>query len=125
MSRTADASVGTELRIAGGEVQSIGPRGASQGTTFTIRNLFSNVPLVMLLGPLLPELGHPERGFALLGFVSTVAGNLTLLGSVANLIVAERARQHYELGFVEYLRFGVCSTLLVLCVGVPLICLLH
>jgi Na+/H+ antiporter NhaD/arsenite permease-like protein len=56
--------------------------------------------------------------------VSTVAGNLTLLGSVANLIVAERARQHYELGFFEYLRFGLASTVVVLAIGVPLVCLL-
>jgi Na+/H+ antiporter NhaD/arsenite permease-like protein len=61
---------------------------------------------------------------ALLGFVSTVAGNLTLLGSVAHVIVAERARQHHELGFLEYLRFGAASTLLVLAVGVPIVCLL-
>jgi Na+/H+ antiporter NhaD/arsenite permease-like protein len=94
------------------------------GYTLLGSNLFSNVPLVMLTGPLLTQLAHPERGFALLGFVSTVAGNLTLLGSVANLIVAERARQHYELGFLEYLRFGIASTLVVLAVGVPLVCLL-
>jgi Na+/H+ antiporter NhaD/arsenite permease-like protein len=94
------------------------------GYTLLGSNLFSNVPLVMLTGPLLTKLGSPERAFALLGFVSTVAGNLTLLGSVANLIVAERARGHYELGFVEYLRFGLVSTLLVLLVGVPVVCLM-
>lgn len=94
------------------------------GYTLLGSNLFSNVPLVMLTGPLLAELDNPVRAFALLGFVSTVAGNFTLLGSVANLIVAERARQHYELGFVEYLRFGLLSTLLVLAVGVPVVCLL-
>jgi Na+/H+ antiporter NhaD/arsenite permease-like protein len=101
-------------------------RGVAWFTGYTLlgSNLFSNVPLVMLTGPLLAELGTPERGFALLGFVSTVAGNLTLLGSIANLIVAERARQHHELGFFEYLRFGVVSTLLVLAIGVPVVCLL-
>lgn len=100
--------------------------GVTWFTSYTLigSNLFSNVPLVMLTGPLVHRLGNPERGFALLGFVSTVAGNLTLLGSVANLIVAERARQHHELGFFEYLRFGLVSTLLVLAVGVPLVCLL-
>ncbi|MEY4510728.1 MAG: hypothetical protein RLZZ450_2850 [Pseudomonadota bacterium] len=95
-------------------------------TSYTLigSNLFSNVPLVMLTAPLLRTLADPERGFALLGYVSTVAGNLTLLGSVANLIVAERARPHYELGFFEYLRFGVASTLVALAVGVPIVCLL-
>jgi Na+/H+ antiporter NhaD/arsenite permease-like protein len=94
------------------------------GYTLIGSNLFSNVPLVMLTGPLLNALGDPERGFALLGFVSTVAGNLTLLGSVANLIVAERARQYHELGFFEYVRFGALSTVIVLFVGVPIVCLL-
>lgn len=95
-------------------------------TSYTLvgSNLFSNVPLVMLTAPLLQTLADPERGFLLLGYVSTVAGNLTLLGSVANLIVAERARPHYELGFFEYLRFGVASTLVALVVGVPIVCLL-
>src|SRR5690242_12724081 len=44
-SRTADAATGVELRIAGGEVQAITPRGGAVGTTFTIRNLFYNVPV--------------------------------------------------------------------------------
>lgn len=85
-------------------------------------NLVSNVPMVLLTGPHLAELGDPRRAWALIAFVTTVAGNLTLVGSVANLIVAERAREHYDLGFVEYLRFGVLSTTLVLLVGVPLVC---
>jgi DNA mismatch repair protein MutL len=45
ISRTADAAMGVELRIAGGEVQAITPRGGAVGTTFTIRNLFYNVPV--------------------------------------------------------------------------------
>ncbi|GMV39158.1 MAG: 46 kDa membrane protein [Myxococcales bacterium] len=84
-------------------------------------NVFSNVPMVLLTGPRLEALGYGELGWALLGFVTTVAGNLTLLGSVANIIVAEGAREHYTLGFMEYLRFGLVSTLLVLAAGVPLI----
>ncbi|MET0344499.1 MAG: SLC13 family permease [Polyangiales bacterium] len=117
----------TAWQLAAPHLALHGASGVAAFSAYTVigSNLFSNVPLVMLLGPLVPELGNPERGFALLGFVSTVAGNLTLLGSVANLIVAERARQHHELGFWEYLRFGVVSTALVLAVGVPIICLLR
>lgn len=86
-------------------------------------NLVSNVPLVLLAGPHLQALGGPapELGWVLLAFVSTVAGNLTLIGSVANIIVAEGAKDHHTLGFVEYLRFGAVSTLLVLATGVPVI----
>jgi len=45
VSRVADAPIGAELRIAGGEVQSHTARGCSPGTTFTIRNLFYNIPV--------------------------------------------------------------------------------
>lgn len=83
-------------------------------------NLVSNVPLVLLLGPRLAASGAGSQAWVLLGFVTTVAGNLTLVGSVANLIVAETAREHYTLGFGEYLRFGVTSTILVLVTAVPL-----
>jgi DNA mismatch repair protein MutL len=44
-SRTADSATGAELRIAGGEVQAFTPRGGGVGTTFTIRNLFYNIPV--------------------------------------------------------------------------------
>ena len=84
-------------------------------------NLISNVPMVLMTGPHLGILGSPEQGWVLLAFTTTVAGNLTLLGSVANIIVAESARDHYTLGFFEYLRFGIVSTTLVLAVGVVMI----
>jgi Na+/H+ antiporter NhaD/arsenite permease-like protein len=82
-------------------------------------NLVSNVPLVLLAGPFTASLGAGESGWMLLAWVSTLAGNLTLVGSVANLIVAERARDHHTLGFLEYLRFGVVATALSLAIGVP------
>lgn len=87
-------------------------------------NLVSNVPLVLLTGPYLEGLGAPPLvGWGALAFVSTIAGNLTLIGSVANIIVAEGAKEHYTLGFVEYLRFGLVSTLLVLAAGLPVLVL--
>lgn len=84
-------------------------------------NTVSNVPMVLLTGPHLGGLGDPALGWALLAFTTTIAGNLTLVGSVANLIVAEGAKEDYPLGFVEYLRFGLVSTAAVLVVGVPLV----
>ena len=87
-------------------------------------NLISNVPMVLLTGPHLGSLGSEEFGWILLAFTTTVAGNFTILGSVANIIVAERARDHYTLGFFEYLRFGLVSTILVLFAGVTVITLL-
>jgi Na+/H+ antiporter NhaD/arsenite permease-like protein len=65
------------------------------------------------------------RSWLLLAWVSTVAGNLSLLGSAANLIVCEQARRAprnaYELTFWNHLIFGVPSTLIVTAVGIPLI----
>jgi Na+/H+ antiporter NhaD/arsenite permease-like protein len=87
-------------------------------------NLISNVPMVMLTGPYLGELGSSDFGWVLLAYVSTVAGNFTLIGSVANIIVAETARGEYSLGFLEYLRFGLPSTILVTTVGVAVIIIL-
>ena len=84
-------------------------------------NLVSNVPMVLLTGPYLGNLGAASLGWVLLAFTTTIAGNLTLIGSVANIIVAEQAKDVYHLGFWEYLRFGAVSTLLVLAAGVPVI----
>ena len=77
-------------------------------------NLVSNVPMVLLAGPELAAYADPRMAWVALALATTVAGNFTLLGSVANLIVAEQAAPQHELGFFEYLRFGVVSTLLVL-----------
>jgi Na+/H+ antiporter NhaD/arsenite permease-like protein len=80
-------------------------------------NLVSNVPMVLLAGPHINELGAGNLPWILLAFTTTVAGNLTILGSVANIIVAECSRDVYNLGFFEYLRFGAVSTILVMLVG--------
>jgi Na+/H+ antiporter NhaD/arsenite permease-like protein len=73
-----------------------------------LSNLISNVPAVMVLKPLIPSLADPHRAWLALAAASTLAGNLTLFGSVANLIVAESARKYgIKLGFGEYLKVGV------------------
>jgi Na+/H+ antiporter NhaD/arsenite permease-like protein len=82
-----------------------------------LSNLVSNVPAVMLFTPLVPHLPDPHRAWLLLAMSSTLAGNLTLVGSIANLIVAEGARKTSPLTFGEYLKVGVPVTLLTLAVG--------
>ena len=82
-------------------------------------NLVSNVPMVLLASPIVQTLRDPDLAWVELAFVTTVAGNLTLVGSVANLIVAEGARGSYDLGFFEYLKFGLVTTLVTLAVGIP------
>ncbi|WP_243089137.1 SLC13 family permease [Thermus neutrinimicus] len=73
--------------------------------------LVSNVPAVLLLAPLV----HEPRDWLLLAGGSTLAGNLTLLASVANLIVAEGAgREGVRIGLGEHARLGLPLTLLTL-----------
>lgn len=98
----------------------------SQAWTFSAvtlvgSNLFSNVPFVLLASQAVAKLPSPDLFWCLLAYVSTIAGNLTLFGSVANLIVAESARDTCEIGFFAYARFGVVSTLLTLGTGIGVI----
>lgn len=90
--------------------------------TALLSNLISNVPAVLVLQHLIPALAQPERGWLMLAAASTLAGNLTLIGSVANLIVAElAARWGVRLTFGAYLRAGVPITVLTLLVAFVLV----
>ncbi len=83
-----------------------------------LSNLVSNVPAVLLVKPLVASFAEPRRGWLVLAMASTLAGNLTILGSVANLIVVETARAaRVEIGFVEYSKVGVPLTLVTLLLG--------
>ncbi len=84
-----------------------------------LSNLVSNVPAVLLFRPFVPHFAEPLQTWLTLAMATTLAGNLTLLGSVANLIVAEGARREgVSLTFNEYLKAGVPITLLSLLFGV-------
>jgi Na+/H+ antiporter NhaD/arsenite permease-like protein len=86
--------------------------------TAALSNLVSNVPAVLLFRSVIPTFGEPTRGWLILAMASTLAGNLTLLGSVANLIVVEVARRgRVQIGFLEYCRVGVPLTLVTLVLG--------
>jgi Na+/H+ antiporter NhaD/arsenite permease-like protein len=67
------------------------------------------------------SIGDPELAWILLAWVSTVAGNLTLMGSVANLIVAEEGKHYFEMSFVYYSKFGIPITIVALYLGVAVI----
>lgn len=82
-----------------------------------LSNIVSNVPAVLVFQPLMARLADPLRGWLVLAMSSTLAGNLTLVGSVANLIVAERARPDVRIGFWDYCKAGVPLTLLSLAFG--------
>jgi Na+/H+ antiporter NhaD/arsenite permease-like protein len=80
------------------------------GVAALLSNLVSNVPAVMLLVRFL-DAGAPAQWYTL-AVASTFAGNLILIGSIANLIVVEQARNcGVEIGFVEHARVGIPTTL--------------
>lgn len=90
--------------------------------TAVLSNLISNVPAVLLLQHVVRAYANPQRAWLMLAAASTLAGNLTLLGSVANLIVAELAgRWGVRLSFREHLRVGVPVTVLTLLVAFLLV----
>jgi Na+/H+ antiporter NhaD/arsenite permease-like protein len=83
-----------------------------------LSNVVSNVPAVLVFKSFVPRLAEPARAWLTLAMSSTLAGNLTVLGSVANLIVVERARREVEIGFREYAKAGVPLTVVTLAVGI-------
>ena len=85
----------------------------------TLSNLVSNVPAVILWLPVVPRVANPDFAWLVMAMSSTFAGNLTLIGSMANLIVAERAEARGErIGFLDYLRAGVPVTVLTILWGI-------
>jgi Na+/H+ antiporter NhaD/arsenite permease-like protein len=82
-----------------------------------LSNTVSNVPAVMLLKSLAPGFANPRTAWLLLAMASTLAGNLTITGSVANIIVVESAKPDLEIGFWDYFRVGLPITITTLLVG--------
>jgi Na+/H+ antiporter NhaD/arsenite permease-like protein len=83
-----------------------------------LSNLVSNVPAVLVFKPFISKLTDPQHAWLTLAMSSTLAGNLTVLGSIANLIVIERSRRTIKISFLEYLKVGIPLTLLTLWIGV-------
>jgi Na+/H+ antiporter NhaD/arsenite permease-like protein/uncharacterized membrane protein (UPF0127 family) len=86
-----------------------------------LSNVVSNVPAVMLLKPFIESLGGDRAAWLALAMSSTLAGNFTLIGSVANLIVAQQARKRIEIGFLEYFRVGALITILSIAAGIGIL----
>jgi Na+/H+ antiporter NhaD/arsenite permease-like protein len=86
--------------------------------TALLSNIVSNVPAVLVLKPFVPGLPDPQRAWLVIAMAATLAGNLTLVGSVANLIVAQRARARgVEIGFWTYLKVGAPLTVATILIG--------
>ncbi|WP_072718593.1 MULTISPECIES: anion transporter [Planktothrix] len=86
------------------------------GVTVILSNLISNVPAVLMMQPLINP--QDTKSWLMLAAASTLAGNLTLFGSVANLIIVESAAKlRYKITFIDHLKFGVPVTLITLLIA--------
>jgi Na+/H+ antiporter NhaD/arsenite permease-like protein len=84
-----------------------------------LSNLVSNVPAVLLFKPIYPQIRQGMSTGLVLASASTFAGNLTLLGSIANLIVVEQARREgIQIRFVDYLKVGLPVTIVTLAMDI-------
>ena len=104
-----------------GDLSALSPAGRIAGLSVVsavLSNVVSNVPAVMLLKPFVESLGGERVAWLALAMSSTLAGNFTLIGSVANLIVVQQARKQVEIGFLEYFRVGALITIITIAAGI-------
>ena len=89
------------------------------GATAVLSNIVSNVPAVLVLKPFIPNLPDARHAWLVVAMAATFAGNFTLVGSIANLIVAERAKaEGVRLDFWSYFKIGAPLTVVTLIAGV-------
>lgn len=100
--------------IGGGPWQEMAVFGTA---SVVLSNLFSNVPFVLLAARWIPAFSDPELAWKVLALTSTLAGNLTIVGSVANVIVFESAGDRGAISFGRFLRYGLPVTALGTLVG--------
>jgi Na+/H+ antiporter NhaD/arsenite permease-like protein len=103
-----------------------GTSNARQAWTFAFlsvlgSNVFSNVPFVLVAGKWIANFAQPELMWKVMALATTFAGNLTILGSVANIIVVESARSKVEIGFWDYARVGIPVTILTTVIGMGIL----
>jgi Na+/H+ antiporter NhaD/arsenite permease-like protein len=82
-----------------------------------LSNIVSNVPAVLIFKPMMGSLFNSQDAWLYLAMSSTFAGNLTILGSIANIIVIESASPKVKISFLEYLKIGVPVTILSILFG--------
>ena len=87
-------------------------------------NIFSNVPFVLVAGKWISNFSNADLIWKTMALATTLAGNLTILGSVANMIVVESARGHTEVGFWDYAKYGIPITILTTVVGMAILLIL-
>jgi Na+/H+ antiporter NhaD/arsenite permease-like protein len=90
--------------------------------TAVLSNIVSNVPAVLVLKPFVQALSDQHTGWLTVAMASTLAGNFTVIGSIANLIVVQRAAASgVQIGFWDYFKIGAPLTTLTLTFGTLLL----
>jgi Na+/H+ antiporter NhaD/arsenite permease-like protein len=88
------------------------------GVTAVLSNLVSNVPAVLMMKPFVAPLPNHDTAWLTVAMASTLAGNFTVLGSIANLIVVQQAASRgVVISFWDYFRVGAPLTLITLAIG--------
>ncbi|KAG8381301.1 hypothetical protein BUALT_Bualt06G0108200 [Buddleja alternifolia] len=131
LNKTGIPSTLWELMEPYAKIDHIGGMAVLAAVIIVLSNVASNVPTVLLLGARMAASAamispaSEKKAWLILAWVSTVARNLSLLGSAANLIVCEQARRAqyygYNLSFWSHLKFGVPSTLIVTAISLILV----
>ena len=101
----------------------LGNTASSQIVHFSIfsviaSNLVSNVPFVLLSATWIDKFIDPKTMWYALAMSSTFAGNLTIMGSVANMIVMELSKEHVHVGFWDFFKVGFATTLISTIIGI-------
>ena len=84
-------------------------------------NLVSNVPFVLLSSTWIDKFIDPKTMWYALAMSSTFAGNLTIMGSVANMIVLELSKEHVQVGFWDFFKVGFTTTVVSTIIGIIII----
>lgn len=111
---TAGARKAGIIQYLYGQMSIINPENTISLSVITLflSNIVSNVPAVFFLGQVIPNFANPESSWLLVAMISTLAGNLTIIGSIANIIVLEKAGGAVSISFWKYAKVGIPVTLL-------------
>jgi Na+/H+ antiporter NhaD/arsenite permease-like protein len=109
-------SLETELAALAGRLHLDNPFLLS-GLAAVLSNVVSNVPAVLVFKPFIGQLADPRSAWLVLAMASTLAGNLTVVGSVANLIVIQQASSRVRISFWEYFRVGAPLAVITILLG--------
>jgi Na+/H+ antiporter NhaD/arsenite permease-like protein len=91
---------------------------SSTASRSVLSNLVSNVPAVLMLKPFVEALQDHDRAWLIVATASTLGGNLTVLGSIANLIVVQTAAASgVTISFWDYFRVAAPLTIVTLAIG--------